>query len=66
MDRDGKPVERAEVGFLASRQLLYEGRTDAEGRWGEKVPADAHCESSVLSLQSSVAKARALILTTDV
>ena len=41
VDRDGRPVEGADVAFMASLfHLLGEGRTDAEGRWRLDVPAD--------------------------
>jgi hypothetical protein len=39
-DRDGKPVENAEVQFLAEMRLLEVGTTNAAGRLKRRVPAD--------------------------
>jgi hypothetical protein len=39
-DRGGKPVADASVAFLAEKNPVDEGRTDADGRWTARVPAD--------------------------
>lgn len=41
VDSKGKPVAEAEVYFLAGYKVSAEGRTDAEGHWSARVPADA-------------------------
>ncbi|HTU91788.1 MAG TPA: sigma-70 family RNA polymerase sigma factor [Gemmataceae bacterium] len=41
VDDKGKPVADAEVYFLVDYEVSTEGRTDAEGRWSGRVPADA-------------------------
>ncbi|MGH7222680.1 MAG: sigma-70 family RNA polymerase sigma factor, partial [Gemmataceae bacterium] len=41
VDGKRKPVAGAEVYFLADYRVSVEGRTDAEGRWRGRVPADA-------------------------
>jgi RNA polymerase sigma factor (sigma-70 family) len=41
LDRQGKPVTDAVVGFVTARSAIADGRTDADGRWKVRVPADS-------------------------
>ena len=41
VDRDGKPVPDAAIAFLAERNPVADGRTDGNGRWKVRVPADS-------------------------
>ncbi|WP_337176595.1 carboxypeptidase-like regulatory domain-containing protein [Paludisphaera sp.] len=40
VDRDGRPVEGADVHFLLNMRQVVAGRADADGRWAATVPAD--------------------------
>jgi len=53
IDGGGHAVAGAEVHFLANLQQIVAGRTDAGGRWTEKVPADAKAWG-VYALKSQV------------
>jgi hypothetical protein len=41
VDDKGEPVADAEVYFLVNYDVAVKGRTDAEGRWSGRIPADA-------------------------
>ncbi len=41
VDRDGKPVENAELTFLGNMRSLFLGKSNADGWWKIKVPSDA-------------------------
>ena len=53
VDGDSHPVVGADVYFLANLQQIVAGRTDAQGRWTEKVPADAK-DWGVYALKSKI------------
>ena len=40
VNREAKPIEGADVGFLANFYLIFQGKTDHAGLWTQSVPAD--------------------------